>query len=253
MHRGGYPELWATDLVPERYFSDYVATYLERDVRQAINVRSLRDFERFLRLCAIRTGQLVNTNALATDVGVSVNTVKSWLSVLEASNVIYLLPPYFRNLGKRVVKAPKLYFLDTGLCSYLAGFRNASDLNDSPLVGAFFESLAVGQVVRAYANRGLTPPLYFFRDHHGHEVDIVIPVGDRVHLLECKWAERATVSKSFEAVARAFGEDHVLSRMVVTTARDPAVGQGSAKRTNAVDFGWLFPDEARSGKPGPGV
>jgi len=115
LYTGGYPELVAKSLPPSRYSADLVATYLERDVRQAINVRSLRDFDRFLRLAALRTGQLLNLNALASEVGVSAPTLKAWLSVLEASNVVHLLPPYFGNLGKRLVKAPKLYFLDTGL------------------------------------------------------------------------------------------------------------------------------------------
>ena len=119
MLRGGYPELHSRSLDAERFFGDYLATYLERDVRSILGVRSLRDFDRFMRLCAARTGQLVSYSSLATDLGVSPNTVKSWLSVLEASNVVLLLEPFFENLGKRIVKTPKLYFLDTGLCSYL--------------------------------------------------------------------------------------------------------------------------------------
>lgn len=109
-----------------------------------------------------------------------------------------------------------------------------------------FESLVVGQVVRAYANRGLSPSLYFYRDHDGHEVDLVIPVGDRVRLLECKWAEHATVSKSFEAVARIFGDDRVIGRAVVTAARGPSLTHGPVIRTNPVDFGWLFEAESHS-------
>jgi len=140
---GGYPELHARGLPPERFYADYLSTYLERDVRQVLQVRNLRDFDRFLRLAAVRSGQLLSYNAFATDLGVSPNTVKSWLSVLEASNVVCLIEPYYRNLGKRIVKSPKLYFTDTGLACYLAGIRSSRDLRGSGLLGAFFETHAL--------------------------------------------------------------------------------------------------------------
>lgn len=124
MLRGGYPEVHSRNLDAERFFGDYLATYLERDVRSILGVRSLRDFDGFMRLCAARSGQLVSYAALATDLGVSPNTVKSWLSVLNASIIVLLLEPYFENRGKRIVKTPNLYFLDTGLCSYLLGARS---------------------------------------------------------------------------------------------------------------------------------
>ena len=189
MLKGGYPELHSRGLDAERFFGDYLATYLERDVRTILGVRSLRDFDRFMRLCAARTGQLVSYTALATDLGVSPNTVKSWLSVLEASKVVLLLEPYFENLGKRIVKTPKLYFLDTGLCSYLLGARTPDDLLRSPMLGALFETHVLGQIVRHFANQGRRREIYFYRDHHGHEVDFLIPSAGRFELIECKWAE----------------------------------------------------------------
>lgn len=240
MWKGGYPELHSRDLDPRRFYADYVATYLERDVRQAINVRSLRDFDRFLRLCATRTGQLVNMNALAGDVGISPNTVRSWLSVLEASSVVLLVPPYFRNLGKRLVKSPKLYFLDTGLACHLAGFNSGGELGTSALVGAFFETLVLGQLVRAYANRGLRSPLHFYRDHHGNEVDFLVPVGERAHLLECKWSQTASSPRGLRVVADALGTGNVISQTIVTSdARDSVARDGSSLR-GPVDFDWLF-------------
>jgi len=240
MWLGGYPELHSRDLDPRRFYADYVATYLERDVRQAINVRSLRDFDRFLRLCATRTGQLVNMNALAGDVGISTNTIRSWLSVLEASSVVLLLPPFFRNLGKRLVKSPKLYFLDTGLACHLAGFNSALELGSSALAGAFFETLVLGQMVRAYANRGLSVPLHFYRDHHGNEVDFVIPVGERAHLIECKWSQTPSAPRGLRVVADALGAGNVLSSSIVTSdARDSTTADGTSLR-GPVDFGWLF-------------
>ena len=162
---------------PNGFFADYVVTYLERDVRQALQVRNLWDFDRFMRLSAVRTGQLLSMNSLASDIGVTPSTVKSWLSVLEASNIILLLEPYYQNLGKRIVKTPKLYFLDTGLACFLAGIHTVDALRHSSLLGPLFETLALGQLVRAYANQGRRGALYFYRDHEGHEVDFVVPVG----------------------------------------------------------------------------
>jgi hypothetical protein len=217
---GGYPELHARDLPPERFYGDYLSTYLERDVRQVLQVRSLRDFDRFMRLAAVRTGQLLSYNSFASDLGVSPNTVRSWLSVLQASNVVYLLEPYYRNLGKRIVKAPKLYFTDTGLAAYLAGVRSARDLQGSTLLGPFFETHALGQLLRWHANRGLVADVYYYRDHHGHEVDFVIPVGEKLRLYECKWIEAPdTRVRGFDEVTRLIGEHSVLSRSILTPVR----------------------------------
>ncbi len=250
MWRGGYPEVHARDLEPVRYFSDYIATYLERDVRQALNVRSLRDFDRFLRLCALRTGQLLNLNSLASEVGVTVNTIKSWLSVLEASGVIHLLPPYFRNIGKRLVKAPKLYFMDTGLAASLVGLRSPTELENSALIGPFFETLVVGQVIRAYAARAVPAPIYFYRDYSGREVDLVVAVGEKMHLIECKWSETADASKGLDAVAKSVGEQNVLSGSIIHPTRGAPVRSGDWFRSNPVDFGWLVDDADKTRPPG---
>ncbi|MBI4585080.1 MAG: ATP-binding protein [Planctomycetes bacterium] len=218
--KGGYPELHAKGLEPERFFSDYLATYLERDVRQVIQVRSLRDFDRFMRLAAIRSGHLLSANSFASDLGLSPNTVKSWLSVLQASNIIYLLEPYYRNLGKRLVKTPKLYFLDTGLACFLAGIRSQGDLERSALLGALFETHVLGQMVRWHSNRGRRPLLCFYRDHEGHEIDFVIPIGEKLKLFECKWSESPPdVPKGFEEITALVGEKNILSRSVITPTR----------------------------------
>ena len=238
--RGGYPELYAKGLDPARFYSDYVATYLERDVRQVLNVRSLRDFDRFLRLCALRSGQLLNMNDLAGDVGLSPNTIRSWIRVLEASNMIFLLPPFFRNLGKRRVKAPKLYVLDTGLLCHLAGIRSADALAASALLGPFFETLALGQIVRAYAARGLSAPVYLFRDHHGNEVDFVVPEGERAHLIECKWAETPSLGRGPARIADALGEGNVLSLSCLTPDRTSTPTTSGLHLRNVVDFDWLL-------------
>ncbi len=217
---GGYPELHAAGLPPERFYGDYVATYLERDVRQLLNVRNLRDFDRFMRLLAARTGQLLSLNAVATDIGISPNTAKGWLSVLEASNIVCLVEPYYRNLGKRLVKTPKLYFLDTGLAAYLAGFRTPTDLRDSQLLGAFFETAVLGQLFRHHAHDGHRMNAYFYRDHVGHEVDFVIPVGERLRLIECKWSETpSALQAGFQEIIRLGGPDIAVSRTIISPRR----------------------------------
>lgn len=218
--KGGYPELHAKDLSPQRFFSDYLVTYLERDVRQIVQVKNLRDFDRFLRLCAVRTGQLLSLSSLASDIGVSPLTIKSWLNVLESSNIIYLLEPYYQNLGKRLVKTPKLYFLDTGLASFLAGFKTEKDLQESPLKGAFFETHVLGQILRFYQNRGETPSLYFYRDHFGHEVDFLIPIGNRFKLIECKSQDFPSPEVGgFKEIEKTIGTDRILIQTLITPAR----------------------------------
>jgi len=228
---GGYPEVHARGLDPQRFYADYLATYLERDVRSVLQVRSLRDFDRFMRLCATRTGQLLSMNSLASDLGVSPNTVKSWLSVLVASNVVYLLEPYFENLGKRIVKTPKLYFLDTGLCSYLLGARDPDDLLRSPMLGPLFETHVLGQIVRHFDNQGQRPEIYFYRDHHGREVDFLLPRAGRFALVECKWAESPSPAhRGFDELRALVGPERIISQTIVT----PDPGQRRISETTKV-------------------
>ena len=173
-----------------------------------------------MRLCAARTGQLVSYSSLATDLGVSPNTVKSWLSVLSASNIVFLLEPYFENLGKRIVKTPKLYFLDTGLCSYLLGARSPDDLLRSPMLGAIFETHVLGQIIRHFANQGRRREIYFYRDHHGREVDFLIPSAGRFALIECKWAESpGSTQRGFFEIETLVGADRIISQTIVTPER----------------------------------
>ena len=222
MFTGGYPEIHASGFEAERFYSDYVATYLERDVRQMLEVRNLRDFNRFMRLAATRTGQLLQLNSFASDLGVTTNTVKSWLSVLEASGIIRFLEPYYRNLGKRMVKTPKLYFMDTGLVCFLAGLKSREALRDSAMLGPVFETLAFGQLVRSYAHRGYQADLYFYRDHAGKEVDFVIPVAEKLELFEVKYAEEVPSELSgFKEMDKLIGPENVVSRTVITPDPGP--------------------------------
>ncbi len=239
MLMGGYPELHSRGLDAERFYGDYLATYLERDVRSTLGVRSLRDFDRFMRLCAARTGQLVSYSSLATDLGVSPNTVKSWLSVLNASNIVFLLEPYFENLGRRIVKTPKLYFLDTGLCSYLLGARTSEDLLRSPMLGAIFETHVLGQIIRHFANQGRRREMYFYRDHHGREVDFLLPAAGRFELIECKWAESpGSTQRGFLELESLVGPDRIISQTIVTP--DPGSRRASEKVTIADSVGLDF-------------
>jgi uncharacterized protein len=184
--RGGYPPLYDRPLAPDDWFPNYVATYLERDVRQLLAVRDLGLFQRFLKLCAARGGQLLNLSALANDCGISHVTAREWLTVLEASYVVLLLQPYHRNFGKRLVKTPKLYFLDTGLAAWLLGVKDTVTLNTHAQRGALFETLVVTEFVKRRFNDGQPAALYFWRDNTGHEVDLLFEVGERLQAIEIK-------------------------------------------------------------------
>lgn len=246
MVQGGYPEIHARGIDPYRFYADYVATYLERDVRQTIGMRSLRDFDRFLRLAASRTGQLLSYTSMAADLGISPNTVKSWLGVLEASCIVKLLEPYHRNIGKRIVKTPKLFFLDTGLACFLCGLQSPDALRSSSLIGPMFETLVLGQLVRAAANQGLSIPIYFYRDHAGREVDFVIPEGEKLHLYECKWSETISHdSRGFAELRSLIGEKNILSSTYVTPLRGKR-RRGTSTVTDCVDLLWAKPARKRA-------
>ncbi len=184
--RGAYPPLYDRPLSPDDWFPNYTATYLERDVRQLLAVRDLSLFQRFVRLCAARTGQLLNLSALANDCGIAHPTAREWLSVLEASYLVLLLPPYHRNFGKRLVKTPKLYFLDTGLAAALLGIRDPAALNIHPQRGALFETLVIGEFVKQRYNDGRPAGLSFWRDNTGNEVDLLFETGTRLQPVEIK-------------------------------------------------------------------
>ncbi len=170
---GGYPALFDRALQPNDWFPNYVATYLERDVRQLVAVRDLGQFQRFLRMCAARSGQLLNLAALGADCGISAVTARHWLSVLETSYIITRLAPYHANFGKRLVKTPKLYFLDVGLMAWLLGIRDAAALETHHARGALFETWVVSEMLKQRFNEGQPNDLYFWRDHVGLEVDVV--------------------------------------------------------------------------------
>lgn len=174
---------------PARFYRSYFQTYIERDVRQLIQLKDSTRFEKFVRLCAGRTGQLLNQATLANEVGVTANTISDWLSVLEASFIIVRLQPWFENIGKRLVKAPKLYFVDTGLAAWLLGIETQTQMQRDPLRGHLFENMVVLEALKHRLNQGKEPRLFFYRDSQGHEVDLVLQRGHQLQPIEIKSAQ----------------------------------------------------------------
>lgn len=195
MLRGMYPPLYDRELAPADWFPAYVNTYIERDVRQLINVRDLSAFQRFIRLCAGRAGQLLNLSSLAADCGITHNTAAAWISVLEASYLIYLLRPHHTNFNKRLVKTPKLYFLDTALAAWLMGVRELEQLLYHAQRGALFENLVVTEFLKGRFNRGQPADLYFWRDSKGLEVDLLVDDGISLTPVEIKSGQ--TIASDF--------------------------------------------------------
>ena len=184
--RGFMPELHAHRKRPFNYYRNYFRTYVERDVRRLVNVKNLLQFERFVTLLAGRIGQVVNFTSLANETGVSVSTVSAWFSVLEASFLVFRLPPYFTNIAKRVVKSPKVYFTDVGLAVYLMGIENAMQLATHPLRGSIFENMVVMDIRKGFTNGGREPRMSFYRTEKGFEVDVIIERGGKTVPIEIK-------------------------------------------------------------------
>lgn len=193
--KGAFPRLHEKNLKPERFFNGYLQTYVERDIRALINLKDLNRFQHFLTLLAGRIGQVINYTSLSDDTGVSATTIKNWISVLKASYVVFELPPFFENIRKRVVKSPKLYFTDTGLAAFLLGIRTAEQASRDPLRGGLYENLIILEIMKYRLNQGRRPDLYFFRDTHGSEVDLLIREQGKLFPVEIK--SSATFSKSF--------------------------------------------------------
>lgn len=189
MFNGFYPGLYDRNIPHHLFFSSYMQTYVERDVRLIKNIENVDIFQRFIRLCAARTGQIVNMSLLASDTGVSVNTVKAWISLLESSYLIFLLRPYFININKRLVKSPKLYFTDTGLLCHLLGIENPAQLDTHYARGNIFENFVLAEILKMYANRTVRPLLWFWQDSNKKEVDVLIEKNGKLIPIEIKSAQ----------------------------------------------------------------
>ena len=215
IYQGFMPRLYNEKIDPTRLYRNYCQTYIERDIRQMINLRSLTDFENFTRLLAGRVGQILNLSSLSNDVGVSSTTLKEWLSVLEASHTIFRLNPYFENFGKRIIKSPKIYFTEVGLASYLLGIESPVLAARDPLIGNLFENMVVIEALKARLNAGKEPELYFYRDNKGNEVDLLFRQNRQLIPIEIKSAmtfnpEFAKGIAQFQKIASSAQKGHII-------------------------------------------
>jgi len=205
IHRGFLPKLYALpEAGAELEYSSYFATYVERDVKLLIHLQHQHEFEVFVRLLAGRVGQLLNLNSLSDDIGVSAKTLKEWLNILEASFIIFRLPPYFENFGKRLVKTPKIYFTEVGLAAWLIGIKSAEMVSRDPLIGNLFENMVIVEALKARLNSGNTPDMYFFRDQRGFEIDMLLAADRKLYPYEIKSAR--TWSSGFAENLKKFAE-----------------------------------------------
>ena len=213
--KGSMPALYETEQDVELYYASYVNSYLQRDIRELTQVGDELAFLRFMTACAARTGQLLNYAELAKDVGVSAPTAKQWLSIMVSSGIVVLIEPYFNNALKRIVKSPRLYFMDTGLCAWLSRWTNADALEVSAMSGAFFETYVVSEIYKSYLNAGKRPPLFYYRDTDGKEIDLIIEQNDVLHPIEMKktGAPKANAIRHFSALektGKTLGAGHVI-------------------------------------------
>jgi len=200
---GFYPRIWRETLSPSQALANYIETYVERDIRQLVAVKDLSLFQRFVTLCAGRVGKLLNFNNLAADCGVSHQTARNWLTLLEASYIVFRLPPYFANISKRLVKSPKLYFYDVGLAAHLLGLENENHVNRDPLRGNLFENMVVIEALKFRLHRGNRSNLHFYRDSNGNEVDLLVSYGPDLFPVDIK--SGMTVNKDYFKGLKAFG------------------------------------------------
>lgn len=204
LFKGALPRIYAKNLRAHTAYANYYQTYVERDVRQLIQLKDVSLFEKFMKLLAGRVGQLINYQSLANDVGVDAKTIRHWVSILESSYVVFPLPPFFENFGKRAVKSPKYYFTDTGLLCYLLDINTASQVSRDPLIGALFENLVILEALKTRHNQGLKANLYFFRDTQGNEIDVFFASGAAYTGIEIKSA--STWNSSFKKTLLRFSE-----------------------------------------------
>jgi predicted AAA+ superfamily ATPase len=189
---GFLPRIYADHINPTKAYRGYLQTYIERDVRQILHVRDLKIFQNFLKLCAGRIGSVLNKESLGNDLGLAASTINHWLSVLEASFILIQVTPYFENFGKRIIKSPKLYFTDVGLATYLLGIENIDQLKRDPLRGFLVENLVLIEMMKARLNKGLEPQLFYYRDNHQHEIDIIYKKSNQLIPVEVKSSETFT-------------------------------------------------------------
>jgi len=233
LFNGMFPRLYDQRVSPRDLFSNYVQTYLERDLRLFKNIQNLSVFHTFLKMLAHRTGQLLNLSSLAYDCGITHNTAKAWISLLEASFIIFILKPFHRNFKKRLVKMPKVYFCDTGLAAYLADIRNIEQMQNHPLKGSLFESFVISELLKERFNKGEQPDIYFWRDKLGHEIDVIIERGKNISAVEIKSGSTITPDyfKNLEYLTKITGKALINNYIVYG-------GDQEQRRSDAQVFAW---------------
>lgn len=233
--RGGYPVLYDRNAEPGAYFQNYLETYVERDVRSILNIKDLNAFQTFLRLCAGRVGQPVNFQSLATEAGISTATVKNWLSILEASYIVFQLSPFFENFNKRLIKSPKIYFYDTGLLCFLLGITEPAQINQHYNRGSLFENMVIVELMKNRFNRNLKPEFYFWKDSNQVEVDLVSLEGLETQLFEMKYSftPKAEFFKGFQSFRNDAPEHRKSGENIVVYA-----GEEGQRRSSAMIESW---------------
>ncbi|WP_172914837.1 ATP-binding protein [Capnocytophaga canis] len=213
---GGYPAVWAKKIPVQDVSRNYYNTYIERDVRQLMKVKNLSNFQTFMKLCAGRVGTELNINALSNEIGISSPTLKEWFSILEASYIVFRLPPFFKNIGKRLVKSPKIYFYDTGLACFLLGIETPQQLAVHPLRGVLFENMVVLEFFKNKFNKGVLPNYYFYRDKNQKEVDLIEEKANEMKAYEIKSAQlfNKNFIKNLDYIKNLLGEDVVSTQVI---------------------------------------
>ena len=235
--QGAYPRIYDREIPAHQWLADYITTYVQRDVRQVINVGDLQTFSGFLKLCAGRTAQEINLSALGNDAGVTHNTARAWLSVLETSYIVHRLPAWHANIRKQVVKAPKLHFFDSGMACYLLGIREPGQLRLHPMRGAIFESWVVSEIYKAWVHSGVQPNLFHYREARGPEIDLLVEQGEELAAVEIKSGATTTADyfknlKRFSERMTGAGKTHRVRSYVVYG------GDDSQRRSDAQVLSW---------------
>ncbi len=231
--KGSYPAIYDKHIPPTAFYANYVQTYIERDVTELLSVKDINLFRTFLKLCAARIGQQLHLTNLSNEAGISVPTVKSWLSILESSYILYQLPPFFNNFNKRLVKSPKLYFYDTGLACFLLGIKNENTLIESDFKGALFKNLVINEYMKQNLHHNLYHDFYYWRDSNGHEVDLLVSNQVAYDIIEIK-ATKTLLPKLFEGLdlLASVGQKTINRKILVYG------GQETQKRTQYQIWAW---------------
>ena len=237
--KGSFPEVVLKDKNHSKeWYASYINTYLERDIRSIYDIGNLREFNRFLQLLASRTSQILNFSTYSNELGVSVNTIKKWISILEASRIIYLLPPYYETFGKRISKSPKIHFLDVGLVCYLVGITEKSHLINGPMAGQLFETFCIQETVKAYFNKGLKPNLFYVRTQNDLEVDLIIKIAQNIFPVEIKFSKtiKPSMSSGLSRFKKVFSKLNIQKGKILSLSEEEIKLTSNVKTESITSF-----------------